>query len=81
MLKFSDMKPEQSAKYEDYYKNVLLTGAAGFKVLEASPIFNEHGLRFPTDYLATIGVQVILLPLEIMSNYADVITVDAINKK
>ncbi len=79
MLKFSTMNPQQRKDYENYYRDVLLTGASGFKVLEPSPIFDQYGLRFPTDYLQTIGVQVILLPLEIMANYADAITVDAVN--
>lgn len=79
MLKFSTMNPQQRKDYENYYREVLLTGASGFKVLEPSPIFDKYGLRFPADYLQTIGVQVILFPLEIMANYADVTTVDAVN--
>jgi hypothetical protein len=32
-----------------YYREVVLTGKAGFKFLEPAKEFNEWGLRFPAD--------------------------------
>jgi len=79
MLRFSEMTPQQKTDYEKYYNEVLLRGTNGFKLLNPSPVFNEHGLRFPLDYLKGIGTNVILLPIEYMANYADITTVTEID--
>ena len=74
------MTAEQKIRYTEYYQNVMLTGAAGFKFLEPAKEFDEFGLKHPSDYLKQISANIILLPLEFMAEYVDLITKTAIDE-
>lgn len=41
--------------------------------------FNNDGLRHSPEYLEHVGMKIILLPLELMANYADKTTIDTID--
>lgn len=77
--KFSDFTDSQKEYFLNYYNNVLLGGAFGFKWEKPKDNFNELGLKFDYDYLNELGINNIFLPLEYMSEYADIVTVKAID--
>lgn len=79
MIRLSTMHPGAVKRFEEYYNNFLLNGKLGFKWRKPAKKFNDNGLRFPIEYLNVIGKNIIMLPLEIIADYADVITVTAIN--
>lgn len=81
VIRLSELNQEQKDNYMNYYNNVLLTGLSGFKILEPEKEFNDFGLRFPIDYLNSVGKNIIMFPLEIMAEYCDVITKSYIDDK
>ncbi len=74
ITKLSESTDEQKQNYLTYYKEVMLTGKAGFKFMEADKEFNDYGLRFSHEYLKKLDKNIIFLPLEIMAEYVDFIT-------
>lgn len=55
-----------------------------FKLLRLSDLpekdkFNEGGIRFPLDYLRRMHIAVVLLPLEYMAEYVDIVTKEAVD--
>ena len=76
----SKMSSEQKESYLKYYNDVMLSGAAGFKFLEPYPECDVYGLKFPIEYLNKVGKSIIMLPLEFMAEYADIITREYIDK-
>lgn len=80
MHKLSDMAADQREKYMTYYREVLLTGKAGFKFLEPAKEFNEWGLRFPAEYLNQVGAAIVMLPLELQADYVDIICKTSIDE-
>ena len=80
MIRLSYLSPEIKEHYLNYYNNVLLSGASGFKFIEPTPDFNELGLRFPIEYLNEMGKNIIFLPLEIAAEYVDGITKNFIDE-
>ncbi len=76
----SKMSTEDREKYMKYYEDVLLSGVIGFTVLKPNPDFDDNGLRFPVDYLNEIGINIIFMPIEIMSEYVDSVTKTHIDK-
>ena len=79
ILKLGEMTPEQKDNYLEYFNNALLTGALGFKVMQPADEFDENGLKFPIEYLNQLGVNVVFLPIEMMAEYADIITKSSID--
>lgn len=80
IVKLSALSESEKEKYFKYYNEVLLTGASGFKVLEPTKDFDENGLKFPINYLHQLGINNVFFPLEIMAEYADIVTTTSINK-
>ena len=44
------------------------------------PDFDEYGLRFDTEYLRTLGNNILLIPVKYMAEYVDVITKGYVDK-
>ncbi len=80
MVRLTTISEEQKEQYLTYFKDVLLTGAGGFKVLEPTENFDDNGLRFPVTYLSKVDKQIIFFPLEYIADYADIITKSAIDE-
>ncbi len=73
-IRLSKMTAEQQQKYLKYYNEVLLTGAASFKLEKPNKVPNNYGLYFDIEYLQNIDKSVVMLPLELMAEYRDVLT-------
>lgn len=72
------MSAEQKEKFMNYYNNSLLTGEFGVKMLRPTDEFDSNGLRFPVSYLNEIKFMIVFLPLELMAEYADIVTTQMI---
>lgn len=79
ITRLSTMSDKEKKDYLKYYKDVMLSGITGFKILEPTTEFNDLGLRFPIEYLRQLGKNVVFLPLEIMAEYADIIIKSSID--
>lgn len=78
--KFSEFTDKQKEYFLNYYKNHLLGGTFGFKWQEPNKEFDNNGLKFSVEYLNDLGLNNIFLPLEYMAEYADIVTVKAMQE-
>ena len=76
--RLSKMTEKQKSKYMDYYNNVLLTGVGGVKFEKPfdKPIDN---LYFDIEYLNNVGIAIVMLPIELMAEYRDIVTEERID--
>lgn len=79
--RLSEASKESQELFNEYFNNVMLTGVMGYKLLLPFDEFDENGLKFPLDYLKTAAPAIIFLPLELMADYADGITVLAVRSR
>lgn len=80
ITRLSTMSEKQKEDYMKYYEDVMISGVAGFKMLKPADKFDENGLRFPIKYLNEFGKNIIFLVLELIAEYADVITTCSIDE-
>lgn len=73
MTRLSTMTQDQRDRFDKYWNDVLLTGKMGFKMMEPKLKFDKWGLRFPSEYLRSVGISIIMLPLEKMAEYCDAV--------
>ena len=76
--RLSEASKEAQENFNEYLNNVMLSGVMGYKLLLPFDEFDENGLKFPLDYLKTAAPAIIFLPLELMADYADIVTVNAV---
>lgn len=67
------MSQTQKANYMKHYEDTMLSGSYGFTWLRPAAEFDGFGLRFPIEYLNQVNKSIVLLPLELMAEYVDVI--------
>lgn len=71
ILELSKLDESRKKIQEKYINSLYKQGLNGFKLMKPKKDFNTNGLRFDLDYLAVLGINLILLPVEVMVLYAD----------
>ncbi len=73
ILKLSNLPEKERKAYFKLFEIICIT-TPYFTHIHNNEKYNSNGLRYDVNYLNGIGKRVVLLPLEIMANYVDVIT-------
>lgn len=74
---FLNMNPEEALfEHDKLSQEKKDKYAEGFYAQNPRPNkeFDEYGLRYNTDYLNTLGTNILITPIEYMANYVDVVT-------
>jgi hypothetical protein len=81
IIKLSSLSKEKRLIAEKFFEDTFFNEKmpVEFRFVKPSPEFDEHGLRFDLPHLKDIGLRVLLLPLEYMANYADEVTITAVD--
>jgi hypothetical protein len=75
ILKLNEMTPKERDDYMADYQRLLDQA----EVQKPKKSYDKYGLRFTWEYLNKIGKDVVFLPIELMCEYVDIITKNAID--
>lgn len=76
IIKLSELNAEEKYVRIKQYETLIEAG----ELVHANKDFNDYGLRFDVQYLNRIGLMLVLLPLEMMAEYVDVVTKSYVDK-
>lgn len=75
IVRLENMNDVQRKNYMEGYNGMLIgSGNPQAFMMRPDERFDDNGLRFSVDYLSSIGKAVIMLPLELMAEYVDLVT-------
>lgn len=76
IIKLSKFSEQLKDAVLNDYNSLIESG----ELLKPNDEFNDYGLRFDVQYLNRIGLSLVLLPLEIMAEYVDIVTKSNVDK-